>query len=373
MHSRTSLHWNDDLVNLWVQRLNYLIVIFMHMDSLQVARYPFLTESATFAEDNSADIESLITSPSYESARSRGRERVVSAITQYKVSDVSLLQEYDRLMEVLSYPYARMIVSCINDRFLTKRYALAEASRMNELLQHDHGSMIAVAAELEVKSIDDPDGKVRMHFSDYLRFSHVIKAVEWKLINTDLSKGYVRLDPEKFDRLLQNALQERIESELPLKVPEEFMTSLRADIDHVSIMLNETKMRLSPTGGAAMDPESLPPCMKGILASAQNGVNLPHSARFALVSFLNALGLTYEQIIELFAQSPDFDESKSSYQIKHITGEARGSEGYTPPECSTMKTNGICFDPDNLCNNEKMNHPLSYYRIKSGNFGPKKE
>ena len=336
------------------------------MDSLQAARYPFLKGSAKYAEENHADIELLINSSSYENARKRGFERILSAISDYKVSDVSLLQEYDRLMEVLSYPYARMIVSCVNDRFLTKRYALAEASRMNDLLSNDTGSEMAVAEELEVISTTDAEGMVRMHFSDYLRFSHVMKAQEWKLINTELKNGFVLLSPDKFDRLLQNALQEKIESELPLNVPDVFRKALKKDVDHISIILSETKMKLSPTGGEGMNPEYLPPCIKAILASAQNGVNLPHSARFALVSYLNALGLTYEQIISLFSQSPDFDESKSSYQIKHITGEERRREGYTPPECATMKTNGICFDPDNLC--AKVNHPLSYYRIKSGNI-----
>jgi len=343
------------------------------MDSLQLARYPFLRGAAVYAEENSTDIDSLIRSPSYENARKRGLDRVLSAISQYKVSEVSLLNEYDRLMEVLSYPYARMIVSCVGDRFLTKRYALAEASRMNELLQNDSSSAIHIAAELNVNSMADNDGNIRIHFSDYLRFSHVMKAIEWKLINTDIRNGYVHLEQEKFDRLLQNALQERIESELPLNVPAEFRDIMKADVSNATLALSETKAKLSPTGGEAMNMEYLPPCMKAILASAQNGVNLPHSARFALVSFLNALGLSYDQIIGLFAQSPDFDESKSSYQIKHITGEERGGEGYTPPECSTMKTNGICFNADNLCNSEKMNHPLSYYRIKSGNFGPKKE
>jgi Eukaryotic-type DNA primase, large subunit len=343
------------------------------MDSLQLARYPFLRGAAVYAEENSTDIDSLIRSPSYENARKRGLDRVLSAISQYKVSDVSLLNEYDRLMEVLSYPYARMIVSCVGDRFLTKRYALAEASRMNELLQNDSSSAIHIAAELNVNSMADNDGNIRIHFSDYLRFSHVMKAIEWKLINTDIRNGYVHIEQEKFDRLLQNALQERIESELPLNVPAEFREIMKTDISNATIALSETKAKLSPTRGEAMNMDYLPPCMKAILASAQNGVNLPHSARFALVSFLNALGLTYDQIIGLFAQSPDFDESKSSYQIKHITGEERGGEGYTPPECSTMKTNGICFNADNLCNSEKMNHPLSYYRIKSGNFGPKKE
>jgi DNA primase large subunit len=269
-------------------------------------------------------------------------------------------------MEVLSYPYARMIVSCVNDRFLTKRYALAEATRMNELLSNDRDSEIAVADEIEVRSTIDTEGMLNMHFSYYLRFSHVMKASEWKLINTDLKNGFVRLSPDKFNRLLQNALQERIESELPLNVPDAFRKAMKSDVDHVSVILSETKMKLSPTGGEGVNHDYLPPCIKAILASAQNGVNLPHSARFALVSYLNALGLTYEQIIALFAQSPDFDESKSSYQIKHITGEERGREGYTPPECATMKTNGICFEPDSLC--AKVNHPLSYYRIKSGNI-----
>jgi len=336
------------------------------MDSLQAARYPFLKGAAKYAEDNRADIESLIESPSFESARKRGLERVLSAISQYKVSDISLIQEYDRLMEVLSYPYARMIISCVNDRYLTKRYALAEAARMNDLLSNDHGSEMMVAEELEVRSTVDAEGMIRIHFGDYLRFSHVMKAIEWKLINTDIRSGFVLLEPEKFNRLLQNALQERIESELPLNVPEVIKKALKKETDHVNVLLSDTKMKLSPTGGEGMNHNYLPPCIKTILASAQNGVNLSHSARFALVSYLNALGLSYDQIIVLFSQSPDFDESKSSYQIKHITGEERGREGYTPPECATMKTNGICFDPDGLC--AKINHPLSYYRIKSGNI-----
>jgi len=336
------------------------------MDSLQAARYPFLQGAAKYAEANRADIESLIESPSFSSARKRGLERVLSALSQHKVSDIPLMQEYDRLMEVLSYPYARMIVSCINDRYLTKRYALAEAARMNDLLANDQESEMTVAEELEVISTVDAEGMISMHFSDYLRFSHVMKATEWKLINTDLRGGFVHLSPDKFNRLLQNALQERIEKELPLNVPEVIKKALKKDTDHVTVLLNDTKTKLSPTGGEGMNQSYLPPCIKAILASAQNGVNLSHSARFALVSYLNALGLSYEQIIVLFSQSPDFDESKSSYQIKHITGEERGREGYTPPECATMKTNGICFDPDNLC--AKINHPLSYYRIKSGNI-----
>lgn len=341
------------------------------MDSLRAAKYPFLRESAEFAEKNSAGIEDLMSSPTYSDARNRGLQRVMDAIEAPRISDVSLLKDYDRLTEVLSYPYARMIVSCIDDRFLTKRYALAEAVHMNELLSKDPASITVIANELEVRSTEDGPDHILMPFPDYLRYSCTLKAVEWKLINTDLRKGYVRLGKQKFDRLLQTAYQERIESELPLKIPEEFRKLLSVNVDTVSMKLSEAKNRLSPTGGKGMEAQYLPPCMRTILANAQNGMNLPHSARFALVSFLNTLGVSYDGIIALFSQSPDFDESRSSYQIKHITGELSGTEGYTPPECSTMKTNGICFDPDNLC--AKINHPLNYYRVKSGNFQRREE
>ncbi len=344
------------------------------MNAVRAARYPFLRESSALAEENGADVESLVFSGSYSPARERGKERVLDALEHSEVSYRPLMNDYDRLMEIMSYPYARMLVSCVNDRFLTKRYALAESVRMNRLLGSDGKETVAsVAKELDVNASADGNG-LKMHFGDYLRFSSRIKSPEWKLINTEVKNGYVVLAQEKFGRVLQNALQDRIESELPLGVPEEFVKEMRSDLDHISLVLSETKNRFSPTGGGPVNTEHFPPCMRVILGQTQNGMNLPHSARFALVSFLHALGMDSADILGLFSQSPDFDESKSIYQIKHITGELTGTDGYTPPECSTMKTNGICVNEDNLCKSEKMNHPLTYYRIKSGTgFGQKEK
>ena len=338
------------------------------MDTGRAAKFPFLRESAEFAEQNSADLDGLITSPSYEPARTRGLERVMDALERSEVSYRPLMSDYDRLMEVMSYPYARMIVSLVGDRFLTKRYALAEAVRMNGLLtDEDPDTMMIVSEELGVSSASDPDGILRIGFADYLRLANRLKSVDWKLINTEVHSGLVYLPKEKFSRLMQNALQDRIESELPLMTPEEYRPYLRGAVDSVSMALEETKKKFSPTGGEGMKNEYLPPCLNRILEMSRQGLNLPHSARFALVTFLHALGLTYDDIIKIFSESPDFDESKSEYQIKHITGELSGTEGYTPPECKTMKTNGLCYNPDTLCQQEWMNHPLTYYRIKSGN------
>ena len=302
------------------------------MDSGRAAKFPFMKDASEFAEANSVDLDALIVSPSFEPARKRGLERVMDALERSEVSYRPLIREYDRLMEVMSYPYARMIVSMVG---------------------------------LGVTSTVDADGIIRMKFTDYLMLANRLKSVDWKLINSDIHSGLVYLPQEKFSRLMQNALQDRIESELPLMTPEEYRRYLRGAVDAVSMALEETKKKYSPTGGEGMKNEYLPPCLVRILEMSRQGMNLPHSARFALVTFLHALGLDYDGIIRVFSESPDFDEDIAGYQIKHITGELNGTEGYSPPECKTMKTNGLCHNPDTLCQQEWMNHPLTYYRVKS--------
>jgi DNA primase large subunit len=68
-----------------------------------------------------------------------------------------------------------------------------------------------------------------------------------------------------------------------------------------------------------------------------------------------------EEIYRVFGDVPDFAADVTRYQIEHITGTSSPTE-YTPPECSTMKSYGICPGPDRICLTIK--HPLSYYRIK---------
>ncbi len=335
------------------------------MDTGRVAKFPFLRESAEFAENNNADLNALITSPSFEPARRRGVERVLDALAELEVSYTPLMSDYDKLIEVISYPYARMIVSLVGDRFLTKRYALAEAVRMNKIMNtEDHATVVAVSEELGVASAVDTDGVIHIGFPDYLRLANRMKSIDWKLINCEIHAGMVHLLQEKFSRLMQNALQDKIESELPLITPDEYKGCLQGAVNEVFMALEETKAKYSPTGGEGMRNEFLPPCFVRILDMSRQGLNLPHSARFALVTFLHALGLDYNGIIRVFSESPDFNESVAGYQIKHITGELNGTEGYSPPECKTMKTNGLCQNPDSLCQQEWMNHPLSYYRAK---------
>jgi DNA primase large subunit len=80
-----------------------------------------------------------------------------------------------------------------------------------------------------------------------------------------------------------------------------------------------------------------------MLEQVASNVNLAHSARFALVSFLIQINISIDQIVGLFNTCLDFDPEKTRYQVEHIAG-ASGTI-YEPPSCATMATYGKLHFP----------------------------
>ncbi len=330
-----------------------------------MARFPFLREASDYVKANKIDLRDLLEGDALAPARLRGKQRVTDALNRGEVETRPTGTEQDRLLEVLSYPVARMIVSSVGDGFLIRRYALAEAVAMaKRLLSESIESVASVAEELKVQ-VTIVDSSLRMHFTDFLRYTSRMRSPEWKLVNTEVEGGYVYLSQQRFARVLQQALQEKIEDELPLDVSDQVVRSLKSDIAETKVLTEARRERYKAEDLGKITIVKFPPCMRRLVGIAQAGENMPHTGRFALTAFLHTIGLSQDDILNLFSSSPDFDPSKTRYQIEHITGEISGTE-YTPPECSTMRSYGICFDPDNLCNSGRMRHPLSYYRIKSG-------
>jgi len=336
------------------------------MDSLHLAKYPFLRDAAEHVKDHGVTLEDLLSHEAFRQARARGKARAMDALEDGVVRIRPMGSEEERLEEILSYPMARMYVSGVGDRFLTKRYALAEGVAMYERLEREELEIVEeVAFQLGV-ALDTAHEGLRMHFTDYLRYTSRMRSKEWKLVNTEVKEGYVSLGQVRFARVLQQALQDRIEAELPLPVNDTIVKALGQDLRELRDRTAIKKDQFKAEDFGKVSVENFPPCMKHLIGMAQAGENMPHSGRFSLTAFLHHVGLTPEDILALFAASPDFDQSKTKYQVDHITGETSGTE-YTPPECATMKSYGICFEPDSLCNHPKgyVKHPLSYYRIKN--------
>ena len=332
-----------------------------------LSKYPFLNDSKKYVTENNLSVEELLNDPLYERARTRGIERIDNSFKNRDVGDLSLVTDTDCIMELLSYPISRMIAVCIEDIYFKRRYALGEAIHAyKNLINEPTTFLVDIVKEfnLNVEYIQDKE-RLSMYFVDYLRNAPT-RYKEWKMINRDMEKGYIRISHKDLARVIQEALRNRINEELDSKSCDKSVYKFfSSDITRIQniVMMHRKNIQTAPIG--KLDNKKLPPCIRNILSAIQAGENVPHMGRFALVSFLHSLKLSNKEILEIFSTAPDFEEEKTRYQVEHITGSA-SSTSYKPPGCDKMRTYGICpvEEIDELCKKKK--HPLSYYIEKWG-------
>jgi len=330
------------------------------MDVFKFAYFPFVNAAAKYVEALDFKLDELFTERAFEPIRERGKSRVLEAIGDGIKRNVNP-DKVSAEKELLSYPVARILVSCVNDSYLIKRYALSEAKsafeKVKELRDDEIGEL---AADFNVGASMDEKLFV-IHFTDYIRYANVIHEPKWKLVNRNMDRGKVSLSRDDFSRIMEEAIRKRIESGLPAAVPPEICESLRKYLEEIRNAIPVRKSEFNIEEFKEIMPDCFPPCMVHALSNGQAGINLAHSMRFALVSFLLNIGMNVDGIIELFKVSPDFDEERTRYQVNHIHG-ATGT-AYTSPSCATMTTYGNCFGKEALC--DRISHPLSYYRKKA--------
>ena len=151
-----------------------------------LSKYPFLNASKKYVKDNDLSVEELLDDPLYERARITGIERLDNAFKNRDTGDRVLATESDCIMELLSYPIARMIAVCIQDIYFKRRYALGEASHAyKNLINESTSFLIDISKEfnLNVKYYEDTN-KINIYFVDYLHYAPT-RYKEWKMINRD--------------------------------------------------------------------------------------------------------------------------------------------------------------------------------------------
>ena len=338
-----------------------------HADPQHLCIYPFLAAASEYVDTAGITLDDLISAASFERARLRGKARVIEAIKDGTIRKPVIISPAQADIELSSYPFARILVSCIGDAYLVRRYALSEAKAAHERLSEDSSLDIIyeMSEEFDIQMDFFPHAQdqVLMAFSDYLRFTTNLRDKRWKLVNRGLKSGKVKLSKSEFVRVIQDAMYERIKKDLPFKVPKEICKVIQGYTVDIKRELEENRKKLGDVGFESLvkDPDSFPPCIKTILGNLKEGVNVTHGGRFAVTAFLLNIGLTEDEVIAIYKNSPDFDEERTRYQVEHIAGD-KGGARYTAPSCATMRTYGNCTGTDDIC--EKVHHPLTYYKRK---------
>lgn len=328
-----------------------------------LAKYPFLKETAEYVKKLDLRIEDLASSE-FAKILERSEERVEEAILYTLVS--RKLRNED--IEILSFPVAIMLTAATENSFIKRRYALAEAKQTYEDLKLEREEKILAVAEnfgwkLTVnKDVETPYG-FKLSFPDYLRNAARFREKKWKLVNRLLADGNVYLTKNEAARLLSEEVRrhiaKRLETrELP-KLPQK-ITETAEKIKKLSVeKIGKTEMEGFPK---TIVQTAFPPCIKALYDAASSGRHLSHIGRFTLTSFLINVGMPPESVIGLFKSFSDYSERMTRYQVEHIAGEKGSRTRYIPPKCDTLKTHGVCSNPDEVC--QRIRHPLAYYRKK---------
>jgi len=328
-----------------------------------LARYPFLKETAEYVKKLNLKIEDL-TNPDFAKVLERAEERVEEAILDASVTKKLRNEE----IEILSFPVAIMLAVATENPFIKKRYALAEAKQAyNDMKIENKDRILAIAQNfgwtLAINNDAESPYEFTLHFADYLRDTTNLREKKWKLVNRLLSNGNVYLTRNEAARLLSEEIRKHLERRVEVKETPKFPPRI-IEIAQKLKKLSAEKIDQAETEELpkSIIQTAFPPCIKALYQAISSGRHLSHIGRLTLTSFLINIGMQPENVIELFKNFSDFNERMTRYQVEHIAGERGSRTRYIPPKCETLKTHGVCTNPDELC--QRIRHPLSYYRRK---------
>ena len=225
--------------------------------------------------------------------------------------------------------------------------------------------VMELAKKLDISLNIERDKELfRIELFDFTKYCSRISGAEYRLALQMIDKGDILTRKSYVCKMLRENFYQSLQfrmNEIPLDLAAKAMGSYSNMIEEISKKSAELSKDLELGN---VDSSCFPPCIKHYVNDIKGSVNLSHLARFALVSFLSNIGMEEEKVMEIFSNVPDFSKKVTEYQVKHIMGEISGTK-YSPPKCATLRSNHICYmGDDKICAMEKMNHPLTYYKIK---------
>lgn len=291
--------------------------------------------------------------------------------------------EVSTMDDLICLPLSLWILRNVDEHILTSRVLNHARNLVDGFMSKSIGCEYVpdYSTRYGVKMDFDPEYEcLIIPVDEFVTYTSRLSGSDYRLVYQNVKSGKVYADQDTAAKVVReafvrNALDEfnRINKQDTAKV----LQPIKSSIDLVVKTLETSGITKNIELGK-VDADLFPPCIKEYISQMQDGVNLPHMARFTLVSFLHKIGMKNDGIMGLFRTAPDFKESLTKYQVDHVTGEISSTE-YSPPKCSVLQSNHLCYKGDDpLCAKEWLNHPLKYYTIKKkprtpqkGGFGKK--
>jgi DNA primase large subunit len=327
-----------------------------------LAKYPFLQEASAYIQESKFDFAEF-DRPEMIHIINRAVEKLENEL---KGKIYSNLDEYE--IEIMTFLVSLLLIKSIGLEEVSKKCSLFEAMRVERFLSTDLSiERSSQKKKLLVQKIfqdlfdinidvDSTSSICKLSVPDYLLRASKMNEQEWKLINRSVKDGYVFLDTDEAVRLIRNELSNLIYTRIKNMKVYEVPIIIKSKADELRkkysgryVYRNQFKIL------------EYPPCIKHAMEIINKGENLPHSARFMLATYMLAIGKTEEEVIEIFKNSPDYNEKITRYQVEHLAGKKGSHIKYSVPSCDRLRSEDLCFavkECENLIN------PIQFGRRK---------
>lgn len=256
--------------------------------------------------------------------------------------------------EILAFPVSKIVVSLINRFELYRKYSQMFGNSVFKHLEGEKDDVVLdMATDLNLKFdlSDDLSYFVQLGLADYLRPE--LEENFMKLVNRGVENGKVMLTRNDFVRFISIVVSKDLRNSLPVEI-KEVPSSFKDTAEETDAEFAKTiRKRYSKTDFGEVAPESFPPCMAKIYSELMSGINVTHSGRFVIATFLNSIGMSSEKIIDMYHETPNFNERTTRYQVERLAG-IKG-KSYSAPSCDKMRSYNLCIS------NCPVTHPVQFY------------
>jgi DNA primase large subunit len=308
---------------------------------LLLAKYPFLSAAHPL-------LRAYYPKNTPREVYDRALERILEAIEHGERGVLPRLEL--PWVELLSFNLARHFVMYVDDSWLRRRWALAEAARVEHLLNKESDEVLTYIINdlgLNIKK-ETGGGNWLMYTSQYLRLSRRLRPMPGsQLINRRINSGRVMLARGEVIKLIKEWLYDSFSQTRA--------TSVNWDAEEIESIREALQSRFARIVVSSPSKE-WPPCM----VSLRNRVaETDNYGQFALIVYMANKGYSLDEIVNVLRLRSDFDEEVAKRQAEYISAQASSQTKNESPSCFAMKMCGLCIDNGKWCPGDIKN-PLQY-------------
>jgi DNA primase large subunit len=294
----------------------------------------------------------------------------IKSIIEDGLERKEILREYDvnDINNIILFPVLKMVLSALKDRSIIYQVANAFSKHAKELLDNermkdgsaDAEKLVTIARDLGwiVEASDTKYGNelfsFKMQFEHYLPLSVKMKDPAWKLTNQKLRGGYVFLAGKDLTRLLEEYCKQKILEAGEINDPtlkekirsSPVFSAFIAEVEELTKNKRVSYPIIEDYAHITQKELLFPPCVRVLYQKATQGINMVHLERLFFAFFLLNIGYSVEDVLDIYRNSPDFDDKIARYQIEHAAGQKGRGTKYRAHSCGKLKSYQLCYAND---------------------------